>query len=157
LAAFSDRQALNQKRERALRKREEKPVDINRILARGDCLSQLENDLKLVRDPQLYLKWTPIFPHPLPIGYELFDNERELQQLSVLPPEKRIMAAAAKKKAWCVEELFAQGHPVNTKDGTGFTALHLAATNNDAVMVKVLLNMKADANATNVRQQTHSQ
>lgn len=46
-------------------------VDVQRIMARDGCLSQYENDQKLVRDPQLYLQWTPIFPHPLPTSYEV--------------------------------------------------------------------------------------
>lgn len=44
--------------------------DIERILARGDCLTQQENDAKLVRDPHLFIKWTPLYPHPLPTSYE---------------------------------------------------------------------------------------
>lgn len=45
------------------------PFDIDRILARGDCLSQHAKDIKLVRDPQLFLKWTPLYPHPLSTSY----------------------------------------------------------------------------------------
>lgn len=40
-------------------------------MARDACLSQYENDRRLVRDPQLYLKWTPIYPHPLPTSYQV--------------------------------------------------------------------------------------
>ncbi|CAM9684833.1 unnamed protein product, partial [Sphacelaria rigidula] len=124
---------------------------LKRILARGECLTQRENDKKLVRDPHLYIKWTPVLPHPLPISYESFANERELRRLAVLPPEGRVLAAAATGHAWCVEELFAQGCPVDKKCGSGLTALHIAAARNDAMVVKVLLNMKeVDANAVNV-------
>lgn len=44
-----------------------------------------------------------------------FANERELRRLAVLPPEDRVLAAAATGHAWCVEELFAQGCPVDRK------------------------------------------
>lgn len=46
---------------------------------------------------------------------QLFNNERELRRFAVLPSEDRILAAAAAGRAWCVEELFAQGCPIDGK------------------------------------------
>ncbi|CAM9371221.1 unnamed protein product [Scytosiphon promiscuus] len=151
LVDTSRRREANAKREKAMAlKADLQVVDVQRILARGDCLSQHESNRMLVRDPQLYLRWTPIFPHPLPTSYELFENERRLRRIGVLPPEDRVLAAAAAGYAWCVEELFAQGCPIETKKGSGITPLHVAATRNDPDTVRVLLNMKADVNPTNL-------
>lgn len=47
---------------------------------------------------------------------QLFENERELRRFAVLPPEDRVLAAAAAGRAWCVEELFAQGCPIEAKN-----------------------------------------
>ncbi|KAK8577207.1 hypothetical protein V6N13_122199 [Hibiscus sabdariffa] len=47
-----------------------------------------------------------------------------------------------KKKDYCEEV-------VNRKDEDGNTALHLAASNNQPQMLKLLLNCKADKHATN--------
>ncbi|CAM9557132.1 unnamed protein product [Ectocarpus sp. 4 AP-2014] len=150
LADSTRRRELTAKREKALQLRQSSKVDVQTLIARDGCLSQHENDRHLVRDPQLYLRWTPIYPHPLPMSYELFENERELRRLAVLPPEDRVLAAAAAGRAWCVEELFAQGCPIKGKHGSGFTALHVAAMRNDPNTVRVLLNMKVDVNSTNM-------
>ncbi|CAM9554325.1 unnamed protein product, partial [Pylaiella littoralis] len=150
LADTARRREVNAKREAALSLKKRSMVDVQRLMARGSCLSQYDNDHSLVRDPQLYLKWTPIYPHPLPTSYELFENERELRRFAVLPPEDRILAAAAAGRAWCVEELFARGCPIQKKHGSGFTALHVAAMRNDPNTVRVLLNMKMDVNSTNM-------
>ncbi|CBJ49256.1 hypothetical protein Esi_0253_0040 [Ectocarpus siliculosus] len=60
------------------------------------------------------------------MSYELFENERELRRLAVLPPEDRVLAAAAAGRAWCVEELFAQGCPIEGKHMSGATPLSCA-------------------------------
>lgn len=49
-------------------------VDVQKLIARDGCLSQHENDRHLVRDPQLYLRWTPIYLHPLPMSYEVWPS-----------------------------------------------------------------------------------
>lgn len=62
----------------------------------------------------------PVANHFLPLStaittQQLFENEKELRRLAVLPPEDRILAAVAGGNAWCVEELFAQGCPADVK------------------------------------------
>lgn len=49
-------------------------VDVQKVMARDGCLSQYEKDKKVVRDPQVYLRWTPIYPHPLPTSYKVSDQ-----------------------------------------------------------------------------------
>ncbi|CAM9661756.1 unnamed protein product [Chrysoparadoxa australica] len=92
-------------------------------------------------DPQLLLKWTPLLPNPIPVGYPRFEAERLMKKINLLHPSKRVMAAAAYSHAWCLEELFRRGCPFDVKNGTGYAPLHISSCHGDAECCRVLLNI----------------
>ncbi|XP_049769765.1 speckle-type POZ protein-like [Schistocerca cancellata] len=81
----------------------------------------------------------------------------KIRTSSVEQPEdsaERLTEAARTGKLDELQNLLAAGAPVDAKDGSGYTALHLAVTNASVDAVKCLLNAGANVNAKDSSEQT---
>ena len=88
--------------------------------------------------------FAPLLGHPLELGMQKFENDKQMKRLRLAPMEKRIEAAVSLNLPWCVEELYMNGAPCSVPNASGYTPLHLAATLNFPECVRVLLNMRMD-------------
>jgi len=121
---------------------------LHRAIARDESIIFQKEDAEIEknRDHMLLVKWRPLLRHPLPVSEEKFANDRLMRRLNGLHPSKRALLAAAEGRAWCIEECYIKGCPIEVTNGEGYKPLHLAASLGHVEAVRVLLNIGVDPN-----------
>ena len=103
-------------------------LNILNAAARDEPVKYLSEDLEAAAQRDIasadvyashFTKFKPMFSHPLPTSRPRFDNERMMKKINNMPRHERAATASAWGLAWCIEELYMQGCPVNVPNETG--------------------------------------
>ena len=141
-------------------------LNILNAAARDEPVKYLSEDLEAAakrsnEETNIYAshftKFKPLFAHPLPTSRPRFDNEKLMKKLNNLPRHERAAAASSWGLAWCIEELYMQGCPVDNVNVTGFTPLHIACRFDFVDCVEVLLNIGLEQSSGEERQTEEGQ
>ena len=122
----------------------EEELELFRIIAEGEALAQ-----PLPRDRERTI-YRPLYHHPLPMGMSRYQHETLLRRILTSPLDKQVLAAITLNDAWCLEECYLRGAPVDTVDRCGVTPLHLAAQLDRLDCCMVLVNIGVDVNASHL-------
>ena len=99
----------------------------------------------------------PLLAHPRPTRRPRFDPAKFMKKLNNLPRHERAAAASSWGLAWCIEDLYMQGCPVDNVNVTGFTPLHIACRFDFVDCVEVLLNIGLEQSSGEERQTEEEQ
>lgn len=82
------------------------------------------------------------------MGTARYHHERLLKRILTSSFDKQVLAAITLNDAWCLEECYLRGAPVDVIDRCGVTPLHLAAQLDRVDCCMVLVNIGVDVNAS---------
>lgn len=117
--------------------------------ARGEPMRFVEIPKDSPLRPPIY-KYRAVFPHPLPYNHQTesrMENEIAMRRIQHLVARNRCWHAVTLNKPWCVEELFLTGFPIDARNPSGMTPLHLACHLGYGLCVEILVNAGADLEA----------
>lgn len=121
----------------------EEEYDLLRSIARNDPLGTSVGNY--VRDD-----YDPILKHPLPLSEHRYLHEGNLKRVLSCRKELQAFGSITAGDAWCLEEVYMRGAPLNVTDRNGFTPLHIAIQLCQIECIMVLMNTDIDVNAVSL-------